>query len=1519
MRKTESTDSELTGTLDCPYSVISLMDFTARDLPPNPAPGSFLDQCPVSIILGTTDTAAEPDALAAEPDVTKEKPASNREEKPQEELKTTTNAEETTDATKTAESITTTDSVAKPNTTDSALVAVKLCEQIEKFRSSMPREQLKDLETKLAEIDHSWSTTVERLLDRLQIRILKHTPEAQHQFPQKIIALSDEHFESFLDGVKQVASEEEIKTLLDYRQRVKDLTDNLLGRLDITKIVGEAGVKLKLVPDLHTAGGRYTIGKGEIHLRAQPLFSEQLSPDFVGTLLHELKHYEQDRLVMRYALGEVIEGKTNGLTDADIENVINRYLKELRIPYDSIDEDFVKRTIQQLAEQSGTKKLENDERQRAEALIKSLTENIEPQLLKFSGPARRMQEARTILRVGGIEALKHHIKDIYHDDLTTLFGKEPVKFDSMVQLDEILSRRIAASTTGYHEAYNRQLHEQEAKLVDEGGKAEARTHWKLRRTEATRDQEIRVVSDRTLPPFQFKLLMKDPHATGSQLRDAVLAEAETSGGFGMLSKLNRQKDGKKVAEIIFGTTIPDEIKDCLIRIEQIDKDFTEEKSKELEVMITAQLESHRTNRSILESRKTLRDVISAESRSAVGAGGARGAGGEGGVGGEQLTLRPSARTIERGSYPSFEKPSTSYDPAGPILAFESTEVANNLRKLEHRFQDVIDGWPKEISEFVEKVAALQGADSPSAKDLTHFTQKQIDSLTPELQRHINEFAQAHGIAAIELSLTFMPHDLGSFHQGEGKLCLNIIDIIGQAQGSDLKGYLPDILSVLTHELTHAEQDQIVVRYLARKNGIALGPKNPPSDRDIEHLRRAYREALGYDATNRWLTQCLIISDVAPDTARAEALIESFNNLHAVEGKLTALETELKDLLKHTRCLFAEKPEIVEFLEYLTDPKDGKEHRQKIFGDTIPQQIAALLEPNALSRILRQCSRSGPDDLVVRVLQKTVESRIDQLRWIWADTYRKQPHEVEADRSGTLTRDTLHKHEQIIKSHLELIRHSQPAEKPFCKRGLIDRQLVLEALQAGLEDTKEFTETEFVRYNQLIEQYKNGDPSASRTIHYRLGLPIQKWSHADRIAANIGRNLDTTEAEKKASKASQQVQSLKRYTIDFAGETSDAIKTDSIDLIVQYQDRLGQMGNEARGLDLYSFRFETEANRLLKQPAAIDGRVTQIKTLIQRFVADVPSLKNNPLLENVSVVTDKSLRAAGQILVTLGPDHVEPLFLDAKNAYIRKGSGGDISLVPIKNLRVTLVLPEKTAEQANHGEVKRSGAELISTVFHQLNQIDRLSSRLANLPKGSIAPSVGGFRIANQTAFDEFLRAEKSQIDLSADFMQYKLNGNSLNGTDIIKPRQLNADRLAGPAETIKLTDRNGDIRTFRGNADGYAEFGTPQKKPSTEQYIDQLIKKYEQALRESSATKDYKKQTMDTALLSERLYNLKARHKEFDADPVFRSRLSRISGEIVRKGGTATTVLFLTSVALDCLFAPEKPAISRPNIQIKGR
>lgn len=388
------------------------------------------------------------------------------------------------------------------------------------------------------------------------------------------------------------------------------------------------------------------------------------------------------------------------------------------------------------------------------------------------------------------------------------------------------------------------------------------------------------------------------------------------------------------------------------------------------------------------------------------------------------------------------------------------------------------------------------------------------------------------------------------------------------------------------------------------------------------------------------------------------------------------------------------------------------------------------------------------------------------------------------------------------------------------------------------------------------------------------------------------------------------------------KNSSEVVNESLALTTQYHEsRKGAQGRQ--GLDKHFDRFFAMGQVQVMRGLATtsDGKTGQLNDLITKFSANVDTLKNNTLLENATVVPDATLERGGKVVFLNGNQAIEPLFNEGGNTFYRTPTG-ELKSVASKDVQVEFRISAQSLEAANTKtpEGKLRATEIMSSVFHQMHQVDQLDSRLERAKMEKIDLRAG----SEPGSERQFLEKEKGRADVSADYLQYSLNGKSLDGKtfvhatptlyDIRKPlSELTGERILtaiGPDGRMKIfvLDKNRTV----------TELEAERSEKLVRESFDKLVEKVDARLKEAREKKD---KVLEEKLQLER-ERILADKKSYETNPEFRKNvnheLGKNAGKVRRGAGAAVTVLFLTTCALEMFRQQSHGADLDLDIPIRG-
>ncbi len=194
--------------------------------------------------------------------------------------------------------------------------------------------------------------------------------------------------------------------------------------------------------------------------------------------------------------------------------------------------------------------------------------------------------------------------------------------------------------------------------------------------------------------------------------------------------------------------------------------------------------------------------------------------------------------------------------ANPFLAAEDPVRLITDKALINSFPTYREALRKEFEADAEVAAAEQHLDT------------QLDARKEHLQSALDKITARHGLPSIEFDYLKGKNASGEYSNGHGKLAVDRDFMVGDTLKTQS-------LDLTLHELTHFEQDVLVIRRMA--DGLGIGKKANPEQ--LDQLAKAY-DVLTGDAPSRGFLQNVLENRAgkplsSQQIARADELLQSF--------------------------------------------------------------------------------------------------------------------------------------------------------------------------------------------------------------------------------------------------------------------------------------------------------------------------------------------------------------------------------------------------------------------------------------------------------------------------------------------------------------------------------------------------------------------------------------------------------------------------------------------------------------------
>lgn len=383
--------------------------------------------------------------------------------------------------------------------------------------------------------------------------------------------------------------------------------------------------------------------------------------------------------------------------------------------------------------------------------------------------------------------------------------------------------------------------------------------------------------------------------------------------------------------------------------------------------------------------------------------------------------------------------------------------------------------------------------------------------------------------------------------------------------------------------------------------------------------------------------------------------------------------------------------------------------------------------------------------------------------------------------------------------------------------------------------------------------------------------------------------------------------------DYSTADPESILRASLELSTRYQE------SSRRGLDQQHDLYFSRAQQLARQLSeSNNAKLKQYDQLIRQLAEQTAELKNDPLLQRATLVADPGLASGGELRIVHNGNPIRPIGRDSKNVYYRNGEGVVVS-APLSQVEVQLRISQKTLSAAGRaaGAEQTRAAEVAASLFHHLVVLHKLGDRLERAKAEGV--DLLGVKTTPEAA--EFLEREREASELSADYMRYKLNGNSLDG-------KLQIDRRPVPYDLKMPFEKMTGQRMFTVlQPDGRVKMYIIDKNSSINeidaQRAEELIKKtfvnmlenIDADLRELEKQPEKNREAIEK--LKEKRSKVEHEQKRYAAEPAYRATFHGRLGRALRDGkvtSPAVTALFLISTAIDAgIFGKEDRTSRKPS------
>ncbi|MDZ4835829.1 MAG: dual specificity protein phosphatase family protein [Candidatus Melainabacteria bacterium] len=816
------------------------------------------------------------------------------------------------------------------------------------------------------------------------------------------------------------------------------------------------------------------------------------------------------------------------------------------------------------------------------------------------------------------------------------------------------------------------------------------------------------------------------------------------------------------------------------------------------------------------------------------------------------------------------------------------------------------GFDQAVTKVISGLDANPAGDAPlkrayrdfhdwdkSAKMEFEEVRPQLDQRTTALQEAINKSLVAKGIPPVQIKWAQGLESANNLYMlGEGTIVVRYQDILKA-------GNFDKLVEHVYHETVHHAQDMEIVKAIAQqvtKEQVANGGASDPNNyRDLIRARYEAGQVLTPEKGAKLPDSTMVLEDAALDRAlesmkgkpaltddqirRADVLSQSFKTNKVYRDRFTATEVDFHLVDSALRQIKVDKSNrtAISVIEALHNPEHGA-LRMQLFGaseiEKLPPRVREQI--GIYDAALKAGKPASYDGLQARtVLEANLNGRLRDInleRRHLEESYLKPLHEIEA---------------QLVE--VEAIESRLKEAKTTKTEVLPDPGTVKPGTVPGVKPVEGAP--------PVVERPGSGErPGAEKPAG-------EKPAGENPGSEKPGGEKPKAETERPAETKLD----TSRSVADHSGKDSAALVSESLTLSTLYNE--GRKNSELgrTGLDKHFDRFRNNSRMMLDKLASTpEGKTEQLNQLLRKFSAQVDVLKDNPLIKGATVVADKSLSSGGKLVFMHGNVAIEPLFTDATSAHYRTATG-EIKKAPLSELKVELRVSETALSEARVADAsansKLKAAEIVSTLFHQLHQVDQLRGRQERARMNGIdLASDKGDALARR----QFLEREKTHADLAADFLQFNLNGNSLDGRepihatppvsyDIKKPiSELLGERI------VTSMGSDGRMKIFVLNKNKtVTELESERSEALIKDGFKKMVERCNEKIKEAEKAKN---EELVEKYKAERERIVKDQ-RSYETDPAFRKAvhhdLARHASRARAGVGAAVTVMFLVTFTLD--------------------
>ncbi len=315
----------------------------------------------------------------------------------------------------------------------------------------------------------------------------------------------------------------------------------------------------------------------------------------------------------------------------------------------------------------------------------------------------------------------------------------------------------------------------------------------------------------------------------------------------------------------------------------------------------------------------------------------------------------------------------------------------------------VDEAKKLLANDPEKLKILEEYESArraSAQDGRAF-KSAVDARTKEVQKLLDEFADAHGLPRTKVKV-LNNENMGGIDGGgapsgsyvDGELRINKAGILSNENSGKL-------IDTVYHEFVHNEQDALIIRGLSDE--LKIGKSAKPEE--IAEVRALYKERTGGKLSDEHLNEVLRVRDGKPltaeETIRAGELAEAFKNSDLIQPEFFVQGDDYRVAKSKYDKLSQDPRESYNLVKDLAE--DNGTLAKHLFGDEVPPSVKSLIE-----RYKTGNKADWPSEQATNILESALADRLDDINNTRLEAFRKYMggiHEKEAHFAGSKAQQT----------------------------------------------------------------------------------------------------------------------------------------------------------------------------------------------------------------------------------------------------------------------------------------------------------------------------------------------------------------------------------------------------------------------------------------------------------------------------------------------------------------------------------